>query len=361
MKKNKFIICFLILSILITFVSCNYNTNSDTSPTYDNTNNTTTSGTNQDEISKTEPTEPPTVEVDFLTFEFDKYNVNISTPQKLNLLTAPSDVPLDQLEFSSSDDQVATIDDNGVITFLSHGEVTVTATSQNEITAQAQVSSYSKLPTSYTIQDVPHITQVGIFPTGCEIVSTTMLLNHYGYNTTVEYLIDNYLPMESIYVNNDGYYEGPDPESCFLGSPYSYSSFGCYAPVIEYTLNDYLSEEGNKHISQDVTEKTLDELVAEYIVNDIPVVIWSTMYMADPFNTTSWTVSGARDYSSYEDGDTFTWLANEHCIVLVGYDENYYYYNDPMYSYGYIKADKSLFETRYEQLGSQAVVLKNTV
>ena len=41
--------------------------------------------------------------------------------------------------------------------------------------------------------DVPYISQKGKYPTGCESVSTVMLLQFLGYDISVDTFIENYL------------------------------------------------------------------------------------------------------------------------------------------------------------------------
>ncbi len=44
-------------------------------------------------------------------------------------------------------------------------------------------------------------------------------------------------------------------------------------------------------------------------------------------------------------------------MVLVGYDEAYYYFNDPYGGNGTVAYGRELTQARYEALGQQAVVL----
>ena len=49
-----------------------------------------------------------------------------------------------------------------------------------------------------------------------------------------------------------------------------------------------------------------------------------------------------------------------HCVLLVGYDENYYYFNDPLADMGsqkYVGYPRASVERAYELLGKQAVVI----
>ncbi|MDE6776363.1 MAG: hypothetical protein K2J25_00330, partial [Oscillospiraceae bacterium] len=54
----------------------------------------------------------------------------------------------------------------------------------------------------------------------------------------------------------------------------------------------------------------------------------------------------------------FQWLANEHCMVLVGYDETYYYFNDTYDSNGLISFRRDITEKRYEEIGCYSVVVQ---
>lgn len=58
-----------------------------------------------------------------------------------------------------------------------------------------------------------------------------------------------------------------------------------------------------------------------------------------------------------ETGELFTWKRSEHCLVLVGYDAQYYYMNDPYQNNGLKAYDRSLVEARYATMGYQAVAI----
>ena len=48
---------------------------------------------------------------------------------------------------------------------------------------------------------------------------------------------------------------------------------------------------------------------------------------------------------------------NEHSVVVVGYDDNYFYVNDP-YGIKNQPVDKSSFIASWEQFGSQAIYIE---
>ena len=66
---------------------------------------------------------------------------------------------------------------------------------------------------------------------------------------------------------------------------------------------------------------TTDELVEKYIDQGMPVIYWACINMRDPIVGPQWKL--------LDTGETFTWISNKHCMLLVGYDEDSYYFNDP--------------------------------
>lgn len=188
----------------------------------------------------------------------------------------------------------------------------------------------------YKIINVPFITQNGSYPTGCESVTTVMALKYAGCNITVDGFIDNYLDKQSYPF---------DPSVTFGGSPYSTSGFGCYAPVIKKALDKFLSD--SEYFAKVMYQISLEELCAEYIDNDIPVILWATMGMKTPYVSRTWNYNGK----------TINWIAPEHCLLLVGYDDNHYIFNDPLKYTAFTYYSKEAVETAYRGLYSQAIVL----
>lgn len=109
--------------------------------------------------------------------------------------------------------------------------------------------------------DVPYIDQSVKYPTGCESVSTVMLLQYLGYSLTVDEFIEKYLERRDFEVR-DGLLYGPSPDEYFCGSPYDEDSFGCYAPVICKALE---KAAGDKYLITDETGTSMEELLTNYI------------------------------------------------------------------------------------------------
>lgn len=198
--------------------------------------------------------------------------------------------------------------------------------------------------------DVPYFSQEGEYPTACEIVSAAMVLSYYGYNISIDDFIDKYLPKADIYVDSaTGLLTSTSPTQAFIGNPRSSGGYGCFAPVIVRALNNAV---GNTALAIDTTNTDIDTLVDNYVKRNIPVLLWASINLAPTYKGDSWVLK--------DTGEWYTWIAGEHCMVLVGDDQDYYYFNDPYNSNGVVKYSKKLVTERWEELGKQSVVLVPT-
>lgn len=203
--------------------------------------------------------------------------------------------------------------------------------------------------TNKKIISVQNILQNPELPTGCEVTSLTILLNHFGYNINKVALSRNFLPKLDFYWSNGVYY-GADFRTTFAGDPESQYSYGCYAPCIVTTANSYFADVNSGCQAYDMSGADFDSLLTDYIDKDLPVLIWITSSNLHESSLTSiWTTP---------DGETVQWRAYEHCVVLTGYDKDkqVIYVSDPLVgntSYNYDK-----IKQRYNELGKQAVYIK---
>ena len=193
------------------------------------------------------------------------------------------------------------------------------------------------------IIQVPYIDQSVKYPTGCESVSTVMLLQYLGYDISVDEFIADYLEMKA-FEEREGQLFGADPNLYFCGSPYDKDSFGCYAPVICKALEKAI---GDKYETRNETNTSVDELIRKYIDADMPVIFWACINMREPIVGPEWKL--------FDSEEVFTWISNEHCMLLVGYDEEGYYFNDPHENRGLIRYEKELVEDRHKAQYSMAV------
>lgn len=202
---------------------------------------------------------------------------------------------------------------------------------------------------------VPYLSQSPRYPTGCESVSSVMLLQHLGYEITVDEWIKQYLEQQE-FETKDGIIYGGDPRKVFCGNPYREDGMGCYAPVICKTLDrvfsDKVSATGSSFQAVDETGTSMTKLRKKYIDRGMPVVFWACIDMKEPVTGPDWQLSD-------EPEKTFTWISNEHCMLLVGYDEIGYYFNDPYENHGVIRYEKELVEQRHKAQYAMAVGVKN--
>lgn len=197
---------------------------------------------------------------------------------------------------------------------------------------------------------VPYIDQSVKYPTGCESVSTVMLLQFLGIPITVDQFIENYLEKQDFEEKNGVMY-GPDPRKFFCGSPYDEESFGCYAPVIvramKMVFDDLSAEKQTVYEVVDETGSSMEDLCKDYLDKGMPVICWACINMREPIVGPDWKL--------YETGEDFTWISNEHCMLLVGYDEKGYWFNDPYDNNGLIRYPREVVEHRHKAQHKQAV------
>ena len=92
----------------------------------------------------------------------------------------------------------------------------------------------------------------------------------------------------------------------------------------------------------------MDELCGRYVQKGVPVIVWATIDMAAPKPGSTWIVR--------DTGRLIQWMTPMHCLLLVGYDEKNYYFNDPWReaAVAYPRGDCTV---AYDGFGRQAVVV----
>lgn len=195
---------------------------------------------------------------------------------------------------------------------------------------------------SPSLLPVPYASQEGLLPTGCELVSAYMVLQYCGASLSLDEFLSA-VPRQDFWYEN-GRLTNLTPGEAFIGSPYSPGGYGCYAPVIQTALEKTLPAGWQ---AEDVTGCTLEDAVAQ-VQSGSPVLLWATINMANTEPGTTWRTPA---------GEDFTWLRHEHCLVLVGADEDTLWFNDPYASNGLVSWPRETVRSRFEQLGSQAVVV----
>lgn len=232
----------------------------------------------------------------------------------------------------------------------------VDSKSENKTENKSSNASQSNNRTNTTPKEahlnVPHYSQTEEMPTGCELVSTRMVLKYYGFDVSYNDIIEN-LNCSYLKMDKNGKLYGDSPFNSFIGNPKENSGFGCYPPVI-IDLIDSLSPEGLR--TEDTSSIPLDFLAETYLNLDIPVLVWVTIDMGESYLTDTWYLTDEKNKITNE---KYRWRAEEHCMVLVGYDEKYYYLNDPLSTNKTVKYKKSLVEKRYEEVGCYSLIIRS--
>lgn len=191
---------------------------------------------------------------------------------------------------------------------------------------------------TFYITNVPVINQYPDYPTGCESVALTILLNYYGIAVTPDNIISS-LPKGDVPYTKDGKLYGGNPELEFIGNPYSLNSFGVYEKPLADVANKF------KTGIKIATGTDFDEIL-KIVGTGKPVIVWTSMNLATPYISTSWIYEPT--------GETIYWKANEHAVVIIGYTNDKVIISDPIG--GKVKYQSlSIFKERYNYYGKKAL------
>jgi len=237
--------------------------------------------------------------------------------------------------------------------------------------AQDVKHAYYVLTKENFIDNVPYINQFVLgYPTGCEAVSATMAAQYAGYDIDAKTIIDNTPTQErgiwsetvtekverqirdnntgeirkENYTNTEKVYYAGNPFEVFVGHPskkLNQGSYGCFAKPIEIALQK------SNIPCVNISECTHEELFKQ-VQEGKPVVVWCIKNAGDVVEKETW---------QYPDGTgSFTKLYGEHCAVLIGYDENYVYLNDPSAGQE-VRQPKDKFLLNWDKLYKQALII----
>ena len=240
----------------------------------------------------------------------------------------------------------------------------------NGVVGYTTIKSYSSSK-SYYIDGVPYINQFNLgYPTGCEAVSATMAAKYAGYNVGVSTIVAN-TPTdtlgkrqeirtteiatevlneetgemeEKIETQEETIWVGGNPFNVFVGHPtkgISTGSYGCFAAPIVVSLKA-------SGVSCTNISGCSFETMLSYIAQGKPVIVWCRKNALDLTEGVRW---------EYPDGSgNFLELVGEHCAVLIGYDGDYVYLNDPSFGKG-VKQPRGKFISNWNKLYNQAIII----
>lgn len=189
--------------------------------------------------------------------------------------------------------------------------------------------------------DVPLLNQMDypILYNGCEVTSLTMILQYNNVDVSKND-VAAWLPSVPIIYENG--LRG-NPNDAFVGDITGYDSgFSVYHGPIAVLAANFVSSDRIKDITGSPFEAVIDALNQGYPVWTITSTSYAPVADMEVWQTPTGEVS-----ISY----------SEHSVVVVGYDDTFFYVNDP-YGKKNQPVEKNAFIATWEQFGSQAIYIE---
>ena len=251
--------------------------------------------------------------------------VNYAQAQKSESSTTT--VIKNDIEETNQEQLTNTLDSNSVA--LS-SEDTILNTDETQVVSQVQDGK---------LVNVPHIQQLPELTRGCEVTSLAMLLQYAGVSVDKMTLANE---ITTVPFRDSNGVRG-NPNDGFVGDIYSFDTpgYGVYHAPIAALAKTYLP---GRII--DLTGGSM-ESVYNMIDNGSPVwVITNSWFSQLPESEfTTWETSSGEIQITYR----------EHSVLVVGYDENNVYLNDPLDDQPYTAVSRDSFEESWIQMGKQAI------
>ncbi|AJI31403.1 C39 family peptidase [Bacillus cereus] len=188
------------------------------------------------------------------------------------------------------------------------------------------------------LSNVPFIQQLPELDRGCEVTSLAMMLQYAGITVDKMKLANEIRKVDFM---NDGV--RGNPNEGFVGNIYTFSEsgYGVYHGPLFQLAKKYLP---NKAV--DLTGKSIEELYKSVKAGQPVVMITNaTFEPLDEDEFTTWETNSGDVSITY----------NEHCVVLIGYDQESVYIRDPLKDSLDVKVPREKFEQAWVQMGSQAI------
>lgn len=189
--------------------------------------------------------------------------------------------------------------------------------------------------------EAPVIRQFPELPSGCEVVSLTMLLQYSGINKgKMELATEMKRDPTPMTQRPDGtIVHWGNPNTGFVGDITGKSrAFGIYHGALLDLLVRYIPA------GEDLTGKPFERLERQ-ISGDVPVVVWTTIDFEEPEEWVVWDTPIGPLQTTFM----------EHAVLLVGYDADSVYVNDPRTGKSKVKIEKTQFVKSWEAMGRQAI------
>ncbi|WNQ13621.1 C39 family peptidase [Paenibacillus aurantius] len=191
--------------------------------------------------------------------------------------------------------------------------------------------------------EVPLIRQNPELPSGCEVTSLSMLLAYYGAKT------DKLKLAAEMKRDTTELKRAPDGTILSWGNPNvgfvgeitgRAKGFGIYHTALIELMRKYIPD------AVDLTGGSFEALEKQ-VASGSPVVVWTTIdyIVPEPDRWVVWDTSLGPIRTTF----------SEHAVVLVGYDEQNVYVNDPLSGKSSLPVNKAAFLETWEAMGKQAL------
>lgn len=221
-------------------------------------------------------------------------------------------------------------------------ELTSAVTEHSETTTTVVTTQ----PPANLISGLTHYDQNSGYATACESLAAVSLLRFYGTQIEPAEFISKYLPVADYPVRGrDGMLHGESPWEYFIGDPMRTNGYGCYSGAIMKALEQIVP--GRAAVLRDVS---LNDLCRTFVDNGHPVMIWATIDMKPTREGHSWILPN---------GTLFTFIRPEHALLLIGSDDQSYFFCDSHREESVTAYSRKSTETAYKAMQKQAIVIMN--
>ncbi|MET3698169.1 uncharacterized protein YvpB [Bacillus oleivorans] len=189
--------------------------------------------------------------------------------------------------------------------------------------------------------DVPLIKQNPELKFGCEVTSTAMLLQYAGVPVNkMELYKQVKKDPDPLVERNGNIISWGNPADGFVGDMTGKKKgYAVFDQPIEDLVNQYLDGKAINFTNQPFSS------LLTHVGKGFPIVIWTTGDYKLPNRWESWE----------HQGKTIKTPLDLHVVVLVGYDQEYVYLNDPLSGVKQAKVDKEQFIQSWDALEKRAV------
>ena len=205
---------------------------------------------------------------------------------------------------------------------------------------ELRLDLFSEMKESAMITEVPFIRQLPELPRGCEVTSLTMLLQHKGVQVDKMQLASE---IHRVPFKQDGLHG--NPYEGFVGNIYTKAEpgYGVYNQPIFNLAEKYVPEKVINLTGRDVQD--LYKVISSG--SPVWVIINTTFKPLAESSFETWNTSSGKVKITYY----------EHSVVVIGYDQNFVYVNDPLANNPRKAVPRAEFEKAWEQMGKQAITI----